>query len=67
MSKPSIGTIRLAEPEGNAFTIMSRTQNALKKAGYTVEHVQEYLTKATSGDYENLKKVTEEYVDVTWL
>lgn len=54
----------LSGPDGNAFVIMGKAVGAMKQAGVSAETITQYRTEATSGDYKNLLKVTEEYVDV---
>lgn len=49
-------------PDGNAFSIMGAVKKALKRNGQA-DQVEEYLTKAMSGDYDNLLRVSMEYVD----
>lgn len=48
-------------PSGNAYWILGMTAIALKRSGHA-DKVEEYNRRATSGDYENLLKVTGEYV-----
>ena len=48
-------------PSGNAYWILGMTARALKRSGHA-DKVEEYNRRATSGDYENLLKVTGEYV-----
>jgi hypothetical protein len=50
--------------DGNAFVVMGRTTKAMKSAGATKADVDEYIAAATSGDYNNLLRVTMEYVDI---
>lgn len=49
-------------PDGNAFSIMGAVTKALKRNGQA-DQVEKYLTKAMSGDYDNLLRVSMEYVD----
>lgn len=56
--------VKLVGEDGNAFAIMGRVGKALRRAGYTQEEIDEYQNEATSGDYDNLLRVTMEYVDV---
>ncbi len=56
-------TVRLAGEEGNAFSILGRVSEALKRAGYK-ESAQKYIEDATSGDYNNLLRASMEYVNV---
>ncbi len=48
-------------PSGNCYWIMGMTIKALKRHGYA-DRVAEYERRATAGDYDNLLKVTGEYV-----
>ncbi len=58
MSKPIVrGPV-----DGNAFAIMAVVIRALKMAGQYAE-VKEYTEKAMSGNYDNLLRVSMEYVD----
>lgn len=47
--------------DGNAFSIMGAFQNNAKRQGWTKEEIEEVLTKARSGDYDNLLRVMMEY------
>lgn len=49
--------------DGNAYAIMGRVKDALKKAGME-DKMDEYLEKARSGDYDNLLRVTMDYVEI---
>ena len=55
--------VRLVGQDGNAFSILGRVSQALKRAGYTPEEVKQYQEEATSGDYNHLLMVTMEWVD----
>ena len=61
LSKP---TVKLVGQDGNAFAIMGRIKQALKSAGADKEYIDQYITKATSGDYNHLLAVNMEYVNV---
>jgi hypothetical protein len=50
--------------DGNAINIMCAATVAMRKAGATTPDVDEYLSAATSGDYDNLLRVTMENVDL---
>lgn len=58
--------IRVDEPEGNAHAVMGIVSDMLRQIhGRGAEGrqiIEEYCQKAMSGDYENLKKVSMEYV-----
>jgi hypothetical protein len=57
-------TVKLIGEDGNAFAIMGRVKQALKRAGADQEYIDKYLREATSGDYDNLLAVSMEYVEV---
>ena len=56
--------VLLVNEDGNAFAIMGRVSAALRKAGADKEYIKQYQAEAMSGDYDNLLRVTMEYVDV---
>lgn len=49
--------------DGNAFSVMSYTANAMKKAGYSQEEIKQYRQLATSGDYDALLVLSFEWID----
>ena len=53
--------VKLVGEDGNAFSILGRVNRALKRAGM-LEKAEEYLARATAGDYDHLLAVTLEYV-----
>jgi hypothetical protein len=64
MDKIEKPTVELVGRDGNAFAIIGRVASAMKRAGYSKEKIIEYKEEATSGDYDNLLRVTMDYVDV---
>lgn len=56
--------IDLSGPDGNALMILGRAMNALRDAGATSEQVAAYRDEATAGDYDNLLKVTYDWVNL---
>ena len=58
-------TVQLSGEDGNAFSILGRVKRALEECGATKEECSAYHVEATSGDYENLLRVTSEWVDVS--
>ncbi|MBU0846716.1 hypothetical protein KKH23_05955 [Patescibacteria group bacterium] len=56
--------VTLVGENGNAFNIIRRVKSALRKAGYDQAYLDGYMEKAISGDYDNLLRVTTEYVEV---
>lgn len=57
--------VRLTGEDGNAFAILGKTRKALRRAKVAAEAIEEYTKAATSGDYNNLLRVTMETVDVS--
>ena len=53
----------LVGQDGNAYSLMGYTGRALRKEGLG-DLVKEMQTKATSGDYDNLVAVCDEYVQM---
>ena len=52
----------LVGKDGNAYAIMGSVTKALRRAGFKKNKIDEYIARATSGDYNNLLCVTLEYV-----
>lgn len=57
--------VKLVGEDGNAFSILGRVTQAMKKGGVSQEHIKQYQEEAKSGDYDNLLRVTVEYVSVS--
>ena len=55
--------VELRGPSGNAFCVMGAVVEALRRNGHR-EMIADCRRKATSGDYENLLKVSGEYVNI---
>jgi hypothetical protein len=60
-TKPIVKLIGL---DGNAFSILGRVKLALRRAGADKEYIDQYLSEATTGDYDHLLAVTMGYVEV---
>jgi len=56
-------TVNLIGEDGNGFAILGVVRRALQRAGYHALAAQ-YIEDATSGDYDNLLRVTMDYVNV---
>ena len=61
MEKP---TVKLIGEDGNAFAIMGTVAKALKKAGFSQEHIAKYYEESSSGAYDNLIRVAMKYANV---
>lgn len=59
-NKPSV---KLVGEDGNAFSILGRTMQAMRRHGWPKELIDQYTAEATSGDYNHLLATTLEYVD----
>lgn len=57
-------TVPLVGEDGNAYLIMARVNAALRRAGVSKEERDQYYIEATAGDYDNLLRVTMEWVEV---
>ena len=49
--------------DGNAFSVMAYTKNAMRQSGFSQTEINEYLEKATSSDYSNLLCLSAEMVE----
>ena len=49
--------------DGNAFAVMGAVIRALRAAGRSEEEISDYRERATSGDYDNLLCISQEFVD----
>jgi len=57
-------TVKLVGKDGNAFAIMGRVKNALKRAGADEEYIKKYLDESMAGDYDNLLATAMKYAEV---
>lgn len=57
--------VKLSGTDGNAWSIMGRVNDALRKAGASEEHRTRYREESMSGDYDNLLRVAMKYADVS--
>ena len=56
-------TVNLIGEDGNGFAIMGVVRRALQQAGCH-DLAAQYIKEATSGDYDNLLRMTMDYVNV---
>lgn len=64
LHKPERPTVRLVGEDGNAYSIIGRVKEALRRAGYSKEQLLEFQREATSGDYDNVLATAMKWVDV---
>jgi hypothetical protein len=57
-------TVHLVGFNGNAFLILGRVQQAMRREGLSPDQIREYYEEATSGDYDHLIQTTMKYVNV---
>ena len=57
--------LKLVGTDGNAFVVMGRATDAMRKAGLPEHHIDDYLRKAQSGDYDKVLATTIEFCDVS--
>ena len=62
MAKTDI-EVELSGADGNAFAVMGKVSKALRRGGHE-ELVAPYKKEAMAGDYNNLLRVSMEYVEV---
>ena len=56
--------VRLSGKDGNAFTILSRFTEAMKKKGIFESEREVFYKEATSGDYDHLLQTCMKWVDI---
>ena len=56
--------VKLVGEDGNAFAILGRVAQALRRAGVDRAEQDAYFAEATSGDYDHLLQVTMSWVSV---
>lgn len=57
--------VQLIGEDGNAFAIMGRVLNALRRAGISEEEIDVFRAEAMSGDYDHLLLTVMRWVEVT--
>ena len=55
--------VKLVGEDGNAFAIMGRVSNGLRKTGHTKEEISQYTADSMSGDWNHLLSVAMEWSD----
>ena len=56
--------VELIGQDGNAFAVMGAVARALRRARVPSEEIDQYHKEAMSGDYDNLLRVTAEWVEI---
>ena len=56
--------VKLVGQDGNAFAILGRVRNAMRKVGWSKAEIGEATDKMMSGDYDNLIATACKYCEV---
>lgn len=56
--------VKLVGTDGNAFAILGKCKEALRKAKASPAYINKFMEEAMSGDYDNLLRVAMEYCEV---
>jgi hypothetical protein len=57
--------VQLSGEDGNAFAIIGRCRQAMRRAGVPTEEVTKFCNEATAGDYNHLLQTCMKWVDVS--
>ena len=57
-------SVQLTGEDGNAFFIIGRVRQALRRAGVPIEEVDQFSNEAMSGDYDNVLRTAMRWVEV---
>jgi hypothetical protein len=57
--------VKLVGHDGNAFAIMGKVSEALRKNGVPKEEIDAYLKESMSDDYDHLLRTAVRWVDVS--
>ena len=56
--------VQLVGKDGNAFNIIGSVQKALRKAGASKDELNDFMTQAMSGDYNDLLDTVMSWVEI---
>jgi hypothetical protein len=57
-------TAKLIGQDGNAYAIIGTVQRELRRGGVSSDEINEFVTEATSGDYDNVIQTALRWVSV---
>lgn len=57
-------TVQTTGEDGNALVLIGRVRRALRQVGASQEEITEFSNQATSGDYDKLLRVLQEWVNI---
>lgn len=55
-------TVKLTDEDGNAYSILGRVLNKMRKAKIPTEDVNKFLKEANNGDYDHLLRTVSNWV-----
>jgi len=61
MNRPEL---KIINEDGNAFYVLGKAKNVARKAGWSKEKIDCFMTEARAGNYDNLLYVVQKYFDV---
>jgi len=57
-------TVQLVGSDGNAFAVLGKVRQALRRAKVAAEEIEAFMKEAMSGDYDNLLATCMKWVNV---
>ncbi|MGE4300408.1 MAG: hypothetical protein AB7F40_02270 [Victivallaceae bacterium] len=57
-------TVRLVGTDGNAFALLGKVRQALRRAGYDIGFIEQFTKEAMGGNYDELLACIMRYVNV---
>ena len=57
--------VRLTGQDGNAFYVLGKVQEAMRRGKVTADEVKKFVDEATSVDYDHLLQVCMQWVEVS--
>jgi len=57
--------VKLVGTDGNAFALLAKCSQVLRKAGYSHEECERFRKEATEGDYNHLLRTCSRWCDVS--
>ncbi len=63
MSNKSTISIPSAGKQGNPFALLGECRRAMKEAGWGRLEIERFIEEATSGDFEHLLRVIDQYCE----
>lgn len=64
MAKYDEVTVELVGHDGNAFAILGKVRNTMRKVGVSQMEIEKFTTEAMAGDYDHLLRTVMEWVNV---